>query len=92
MDFLAPSLVFSALVSTAYGAGFHLMFGGGRRQLVLYLLSAWIGFVLGHVLGEILDINVLNIGPVHTLAASIGCWVALGTARWLSARRDVEAG
>jgi uncharacterized membrane protein YjjP (DUF1212 family) len=86
MDLLPPPFVFSVLVATAYGAGFHLVFGGNRNQLLLYLLAGWLGFALGQLVGALMNINVLNIGPIHTLTASIGCWLALGTARWLAAR------
>ncbi len=84
LDFIQPSLVLATLLSTAYGAAFHLIFGGARAKLVLYLLAGWLGFGLGQWLGSVLHITALDIGAVHTLTATAGCWLALGTARLLS--------
>ncbi len=83
---LSPPFVLSLLLSTAYGAGFHLVFGGNRARLLLYLLTGWLGFALGHLVGGALGITALDIGAVHTLPATLGSWVALITARWLSNR------
>lgn len=87
LDLISPSLVLSAILSTAYAAGFHLVFGGKGRHLMLYLLASWLGFALGQWAGGAIGISVLDIGPVHTAAASLGSWLALITARWLGAAR-----
>jgi uncharacterized membrane protein YjjP (DUF1212 family) len=85
LDLISPSLVLSAILSTAYAAGFHLVFGGKGRHLLLYLFASWLGFALGQLIGGAIGISVLDIGPVHTVAASLGSWLALITARWLGA-------
>jgi hypothetical protein len=70
-------------LSTVYGALFHLWLGGGSRRLALYLLAAWLGFALGHFVGEALSISVLKIGPLNALTGTVGSAVALGAARIL---------
>jgi len=86
MNTIAAGLVLGFLISTIYGALFHLLVGGKPRRLLLYVLASWIGFVLGHFLGDLLGIEALKLGTIHLLAASIGSWTALILAWFLSAR------
>jgi uncharacterized membrane protein YeaQ/YmgE (transglycosylase-associated protein family) len=81
------TLLFAFTISTLYGAGFHLALGGGARRLALYLLAGWLGFVLGHWLGDAWGISAMRVGSLNLLAATLGSAVALGAA-WLLARRD----
>lgn len=83
----ASGLVLGFLLATAYGAGFHFILGGPARRILLYVLSAWLGFALGHVLGDLLNIDILKLGAVHLFSASLGAWIAL-LASWLLARND----
>lgn len=84
MSGTASGLVLGFLLATAYGAGFHLLMGGPPRKIVLYVLAAWIGFVIGHFVGDFLSINLLDLGAVHLLSASLGAWVALVMSWFLS--------
>jgi hypothetical protein len=47
-----PSILFGVLLSTLYGAAFHLWRGGGLGRLVLYLVLGWIGFWAGQILAS----------------------------------------
>ncbi len=85
---LSPGFLLSFLLATAYGAGFHLLFGGPIRKLLLYLVAAWMGFALGQWTGATFDLAVLDIGPVHAFAASLGAWLALFLTRWLVRDRN----
>jgi uncharacterized membrane protein YdjX (TVP38/TMEM64 family) len=58
--------------------------GGGARRLALYLLAGWLGFALGHYVGEFLAIRVLMVGALNLLGATLGSAVALFAARWLA--------
>jgi len=80
----APALVFSFILATLYGAVFHLVSGGDARRLALFLLVAWLGFGLGHALGDLLNLTLFDIGPLHMLPATIGAWLALVVARLLT--------
>jgi uncharacterized membrane protein YeaQ/YmgE (transglycosylase-associated protein family) len=72
-----PSIVFSFIVATLYGSSYHVLTGGDARRLALYLLAGWIGYALGQIIGDVLDITLLSIGAVHFFTATVGAWVAL---------------
>jgi len=72
MTGIAAGFVLSFLLATAYGAGFHLIQGGPARRILLYILAAWIGFILGHFLGDFLNISLLQLGVIHLFSASLG--------------------
>lgn len=81
---------FAFLISTLYGAAFHLWQGGSARWLLLYLLAGWVGFAAGQVVGGLVGFTLLNVGALNILSASLGSFIALFAARWL-ATRDAEA-
>jgi uncharacterized membrane protein YeaQ/YmgE (transglycosylase-associated protein family) len=83
-----PTVTFAFILATLFGAVFHLIVGGDARRLALYLLTGWIGFGLGHVLGVALKINIMNIGSLRIVAASLGAIVALVIARFLTTYRS----
>lgn len=87
---VASALVLGFLLATAYGAGFHLLLGGPARRLLLYVLAAWLGFFLGHFLGDLLNIELLKLGVLHLFTASLGAWLALLTSWWLTAYELAE--
>lgn len=67
------------------GALFHLIFGGDARRLALFLLAGWVGFAVGHFVGVVFDINLLNIGMLRVVTASVGAIVVLITVHVLTA-------
>ncbi len=90
---ITPASYFLAfLLATLYGAAFHLWQGGAARWLLLYLLSAWVGFAAGHIAGGLVGFTMWSVGTLHVLPATLGSAIALFTARWLANRdRDAEA-
>lgn len=88
MSGTAAGVVLGFLLATIYGAGFHLVLGGPARRILLYVLAAWIGFTLGHFLGDLLSINLLKLGPVYLFSASLGAWIALIASWWLSKHEE----
>lgn len=79
----ASGLVLGFLLATIYGAAFHLVFGGPIKRIPLYLLAAWFGFFVGQFVGDFLNIEILKLGKIHLLSASVGAWLMLFAVWWL---------
>lgn len=84
----ASGLVLGFLLATAYGAGFHLLLGGPARRILLYVIAAWIGFLLGHFIGDLADFELLKLGALHLFTASVGAWITLIASWWLTANES----
>lgn len=78
----ASGIVLGFLLATAFGAGFHVILGGPARRIPLYVFSAWIGFALGHFLGDMFNISLLKLGALNLFSASLGAWIALIASYW----------
>lgn len=79
-----PILVFAFVIATMYGLAFHVVLGGDVRRMVLFIVTSWLGFLLGQYLGGYLDIALLRIGVVHLLPASAGAIALLIFANMLT--------
>lgn len=79
-----PSILFGVLLSTLYGAGFHLWRGGGLGRLVLYLILGWIGFWAGQILASSFAWTFASLGSLHLGMATITSFIFLGIGYWLS--------
>ena len=79
----ASGLVLGFLLATIYGAGFHLMFGGPIKRILVYLAAAWLGFFAGQFLGDFLNFELLKLGKIHLVSATLGAWAFLLVAWWL---------
>jgi uncharacterized membrane protein YeaQ/YmgE (transglycosylase-associated protein family) len=86
-----PTLILAFALATVYGAGFHLWQGGGSRRLLLYLLAGWLGFALGHFVGEWLGLAFLRLGGLNAFTATLGSMVALFAARFLALKENAAA-
>jgi uncharacterized membrane protein YeaQ/YmgE (transglycosylase-associated protein family) len=79
-----PSIAFGFVLATLYGSVFHLISGGDARRLALFLLAGWVGFALGHITGDLLNVEVLDIGSLNMLNATLGALIALLLARFFT--------
>jgi hypothetical protein len=79
-----PALIFGLVVSTLYGAAFHLWQGGGAGRLALYIVLSWIGFWIGHLAASFLGWRFLSVGPVNLGLATILALIFLAGGHWLS--------
>jgi uncharacterized membrane protein YeaQ/YmgE (transglycosylase-associated protein family) len=79
-----PTLLLGLILSTLYGALFHLLRGGKAGRLLLYILLSWIGFWLGQFLGNILNLTFDTFGQLHIVLASLGSLIFLAVGYWLS--------
>ncbi len=73
-----------------YGALFHLIRGGDARQLLLYMVASWMGFIIGHNLSPLVQAHIYAIGPLNAGVATLGSALALLVAHWLAARAPAE--
>jgi uncharacterized membrane protein YeaQ/YmgE (transglycosylase-associated protein family) len=79
-----PTLLLGLILSTLYGALFHLWRGGNAGRLLLYLILSWIGFWIGQLVGNLLHISFDTLGQLHLLFATLGSLIFLGIGFWLS--------
>lgn len=83
----SPTLTFAFILATLYGAAFHVILGGDARRLAVFLLTSWIGFTMGQLVGVTFGIDVFAIGALRVISASLGSIVALITISFLTSRR-----
>jgi hypothetical protein len=79
-----PSILFGLLLSTLYGAAFHLWRGGSLGRLLLYMILGWAGFWSGQFLASRLDWTFGSLGPLHLGMATFVSAVFLAVGYWLS--------
>lgn len=79
----ASGLVLGFLLASIYGAGFHLIFGGPIKRILVYLAAAWLGFFIGQFLGDFFNFELLKLGKIHLVSATLGAWALLLLAWWL---------
>ncbi|MCC6801509.1 MAG: hypothetical protein IT319_01395 [Anaerolineae bacterium] len=82
-----PTLTFAFILATLFGAAFHLIFGGDARRLAIFLLSSWIGFGLGQVIGVMFQVDIYNIGALRVVSATMGSLLALVATTFLTSKR-----
>lgn len=85
---LSPAFTFGILIATLYGLFTHLLFGGDGRRLVATIVAGWVGFAIGQAVGQVMDIQVLALGPINLLSASLGALLATCATAFLSAHRN----
>ena len=81
---LSPSLVFSFLLASLYGAVFHFIWGRRWRDLAVYWVVAVVGFGIGQALFDFLEISIYMIGQVRVVESTVVSWACLFVARWLN--------
>ena len=72
MQPLPPSLILALVLSTTLAAIIHLIRGGSGRLLLYRTVAAWVGFALGHFLGQAMAVSLGRIGPLQVLAGGLG--------------------
>lgn len=79
-----PSILIGIIISSLYGVVFHLWRGGGIGRLIFYIILAWIGFWIGHIVGNYFELTILSLGPLRLGTATLGTIITLGFGYWLS--------
>ncbi len=78
-----PAILFGIVLSTAYGTAFHFWKGGSLKKLFLYVILAWLGFWIGHIVGSLLGWSFAAVGPINTGMATISAAIFLFVGDWL---------
>ena len=79
-----PTLLLGLILSTLYGALFHLWRGGNAGRLLLYLILSWIGFWLGQLIASYFNFSFDALGQLHLLFSTLGSLIFLAVGYWLS--------
>ena len=66
-----PTILLGIVLSTLYGAAFHVLLGGRIGKLLLYLLLSWSGFWIGDQLGAYFGWTFWSIGVLNAGAATL---------------------
>ena len=78
-----PAIALSLVLSVLYAALFHVWRGETVRELLLYVVASALGFGLGQLVASLTGMELLKIGQIHLLQATIGAWTLMFVARWL---------
>lgn len=79
-----PTILVGILLSSIYGALFHLWRGGSLRRLFFYLVLAWAGFWAGEFAGWYLGWDIFAVGMMNAGTATLGSLLFLVIGDWLS--------
>lgn len=79
-----PSILIGVILSTLYGAAFHLLRGGGPGRLILYLVLGWAGFWAGQILASQAGWTFGSLGSLHLGLATVMSLIFILLGHWLS--------
>ncbi len=88
---MSPSIVLSLLLGSLYGLLWHACVGWRWGQLPLYWFGGVCGFLLGYALAALGGGQVVGLGPIPLLEATLGSVLALAALRWILGRRATRA-
>jgi len=80
------------LIATLCGLLFHLIRGGGLSRLGLYVVTAWVAFFTGHLVGNWLRWTALRVGPLNLLPALVATVLGLIAANVLAGSEHFDSG
>jgi len=78
------AFILGTIIAMLIGCAFHFWKGGGVKWLMIYNLFSIIGFWMGHILGKMLKVDILMLGPTYLGMALIVCLIVLVGGYWLS--------
>ena len=78
------SFIIGMVISSIYGGVFHLIVSGNLGRLILYLVLSWVGFWIGHLIGDNLGLTFLSLGAIRLGTATLGTFITLAIGFWLS--------
>ena len=79
-----PTFIFGTLISIFFASVFHVWRRGGGGKLLIYLLLSFTGFWGGHILGNLMELYFLVLGPLNLSFAVIGSIAGLFAGQYFS--------
>jgi hypothetical protein len=71
------------LIASSLAFAFHLVRGGRLARLGLYLLTSWVAFFAGHVVGDWLEWQAWRLGSLNLFPAILATVIGLLAAQVL---------
>ncbi len=65
------------LIATACGLLYHLIRGGPLRRMAAYVVTAWISFFSGHLVGGWVGLTAPRLGTLNLLPALVATTLGL---------------
>jgi len=85
---ILPPVILSAATAGIYAALFNLWRNGSPRDLLFYLVAAWVGFAIGQAGGRLIGLHWGMIGSVYMIEGTVFCWLLLFLMNWLRMPRE----
>ncbi len=73
----APGLFLGTIIAICCGLVFHLLRGGRLPRLALYLVTSWVSFFTGNLVGVWLDWSFLQVGELGLFPALLATVLGL---------------
>jgi len=86
-----PTVYLGFLIASLIGFAFHALRGGTLARLVLYVVTAWVAFFLGHALASLMGWEAGRLGGLNLLPAIVATVIGLMAASLLAGPRDRRA-
>jgi hypothetical protein len=86
-----PTVYIGFLIASLIGLVFHALRGGTLGRLMLYLVTAWVAFFLGHGLAALMGWDAGRLGGLNLLPAVVATVIGLLAASLLAGPRDRKA-
>lgn len=86
-----PTVYLGFLIASLIGLAFHAIRGGSLARLVLYVVTAWVAFFIGHGLAQALGWQAGRLGGLNLLPAIVATVIGLLVASLLAGPRDRKA-
>jgi hypothetical protein len=86
-----PTVYLGFLIASLIGLAFHALRGGTLGRLVLYLVTAWVAFFLGHALAALMGWDAGRLGGLNLLPAIVATVTGLMVASLLAGPPDRKA-
>ena len=84
---MSPSVTLGFLLGSVYGLLAHLFVGRAWRELPVYWLTGVVGFFAGFIAAVLLGVELVRLGTVPLVEATLGSLACLALTAWLARRR-----